>query len=141
MTIDFPADVRIYVDTNIWIYFLEGHPTFAPQVRALFTAADKSSAVLCTSEMTIAECLLKPARERDQKKIESYETLFSDGAIDILPMDGALARRAALAAGVLGLKLLDAIHYVSAREDGCSYFLTGDGRFKSSAELIVVNVQ
>ena len=140
MTIEFPADARIYVDTNIWIYFLEGHPSFAPKIRAFFLAANASSALLVTSEMTIAECLLKPARDGDEEKISAYEALFDGGNIEILPMDGALARRAALAGGALGLKLIDAIHYVSAREAGCRYFLTGDGRFKTGPELTVVGI-
>ena len=141
MTIEFRADSRIYVDTNIWIYFLEGHPTFAPKVRALFVAADTSSCLLSTSEMTIAECLVKPARDGDGRKIAAYDALFGNGAIEILPLDGALARRAAICSGALGLKLLDAIHYVSAREAECRYFLTADGRFKSGAEMTVIGIE
>lgn len=140
MTTEFPADARFYVDTNIWIYFLEGHPDFAPRVRALFLAAQSSRARLCTSEITLAECLLKPARQQDMKKIEAYETLFRDAAVEMLPLDGGLARRAALAGGALGLKLIDAIHYVSAREAGCRHFLTGDGRFKSTPSMTVVGL-
>lgn len=138
MTTEFPADARIYVDTNIWIYFLEGHPSFSPKVRALFVAANSAGALLCTSEITLAECLMKPARERDSKKIEAYETLFDAHGIEMLPLDGGLARRAALAGGALGLKLMDAIHYVSAREAACRYFLTGDGRFKSNTQMTVI---
>ena len=140
MTIDFPAQARIYVDSNIWIYFLEGHPAFAPEVRALFLAADKASARLLTSEIAIAECLIKPAKDRDQLKIAAYDTLFTRPVVEILPIDGALTRRAALAGGALGLKLVDAIHYVSALEAGCGYFLTGDSRFRSGPDLTVVGV-
>jgi predicted nucleic acid-binding protein len=138
--IEFPSEARIYIDTNIWIYFLEGHPTFASKVRALFTAASTSSSRLCTSEMAIAECLMKPARERDARKVAAYDTLFGDRAIEILPLDGALARRAALAGGALGLKLIDAIHFVSAREARCRYFLTGDSRFKSVTNMTVIGL-
>ena len=60
--------------------------------------------------------------------------------LPVLPLDGGLARRAALAGGALGLKLIDAIHYVSAREAGCRHFLTGDGRFKSTPSMTVVGL-
>lgn len=141
MTIDFEAGASIYVDANIWIYFLEGHPEFAPKVQAIFQAVEQAAATLHTSEIAIAECLMKPARQRNENQISAYETLFDDAAITILPIDGALARRAALAGGTLGLKLIDAIHYVSAREAGCRYFLTGDGRFRSEESLIVVGLE
>ncbi|MCB1447362.1 MAG: type II toxin-antitoxin system VapC family toxin [Rhizobiaceae bacterium] len=140
MTIEFQTDSRIYVDTNIWIYFVEGHPSFSPEVRALFLAAARSSARLTTNEITLAECLLKPVRDKDERKISAYETLFDQGTIEILPLDGGLARRAALAGGMLGLKLIDAIHHVSACEAGCRYFLTGDGRFRSGPDLTVIGI-
>ena len=140
MTIEFPANSKIYVDTNLWIYFLEDHPAFAPKVRALFLAADRASCLLCANEIALAECLIRPARERDERRIAAYHTLFDEGAIEMLPLDGDLARRAAIAAGSLGLKLIDAIHYVSAREAGCRFFLTLDARFKSSPGLTVIGL-
>lgn len=141
MTIEFPAEARIYVDTNIWIYFLEGHPAFAPKVQAIFLAARSADATLHTSEIAIAECLIKPARDGNEDQISAYDVLFGDADITILAIDGSLARRAALAAGALGLKLIDAMHYVSAREASCSHFLTADGRFKSGAGLTVIGLE
>jgi predicted nucleic acid-binding protein len=140
MTTVFPTEARIYVDTNIWIYFLEGQPTFAESVRKLLVAADDASATLCTSDIAVAECLLKPVRLQDERKIAAFEALFDKGEIELLPVDGALCRRAAYAGGALGLKLIDAIHYVSAREAGCQYFLTADTRFKSSATMAVIGL-
>lgn len=141
MTIEFPAGARIYVDANIWIYFLEGHPDFAPQVRAIFIAAASTETTLFTNEIAIAECLIKPAREKNDLQISAYDALFSDPSITILPVDGAIARHAALTGGELGLKLIDAMHHISAREAGCSYFFTGDGRFRSDEQLTVVGLE
>lgn len=138
--IELPRSARIYVDTNIWIYYLEANPVFWQKVVAILRQAQAMGATLVTSDLAIAECLVRPSRLNDTTAIELYERFFDQGEIEILPLDGALARRAALAGGALGLKLIDAIHYVSALEAGCRYILTGDGRFKSRGELAVIGI-
>jgi predicted nucleic acid-binding protein len=50
------------------------------------------------------------------------------------------SERAALVGASVGLKLLDAIHYVSARDAGCTHFLTADKVFKSSAGLHLIQL-
>lgn len=138
--IELKPAARIYVDTNIWIYYVEANPAFLPKVVAAFVKANDAQARLVTSELAIAECLLRPARQDDRTLVALYERFFAEGDIEIVGLDGALARRAALSGGPLGLKLIDAIHYLSAREGNCGYFLTGDGRFKSGAGMTVIGL-
>jgi predicted nucleic acid-binding protein len=137
---EFDSAARIYVDTNIWIYYLEAHPELWEAVDEIFAAADLAGATLFTSEITIAECLVKPARLGDEATVKLYQTFFDEGGVVLTRLDGALARRAAISSGPLGLKLIDSIHYVSAREAGCTHMLTRDGRFKSDGELTVIGV-
>jgi predicted nucleic acid-binding protein len=129
---------RIYVDTNIWIYFIEGHPDFAGPVHQLFLQAEAAGATLVTNEITMAECLYKPAKEANADALDAYERLFASGEIELMPLDGALARRAALTGGALGLKLIDAIHYLGALESGCDVFVTADAQFRSGPQMRVV---
>jgi predicted nucleic acid-binding protein len=139
--IEFAPSARIYVDTNIWIYYIEANPAFLPKVTTMLLKASDAGARLVTSELAIAECLIRPSRHDNQALIALYERFFAEGDVEIVGLDGTLARRAALAGGPLGLKLIDAVHFVSAREAGCSYFLTGDARFKSGTELTVVGME
>jgi predicted nucleic acid-binding protein len=134
---EFQPGSRIYVDSNIWIYFIEGNPDFAQAVRTLFQAADAAGARLATNEIAVAECLYKPSTEGNAPLLDIYERLFGSGEIDILLLDGTLAKQAALHGGQLGLKLIDAIHYLSALNHGCNWFITSDARFKSGPDMKV----
>ncbi len=51
---------RVYLDTNIFIYALEGYPTFRAVLTTLFAALDRGDLVAVTSELTLAEALVKP---------------------------------------------------------------------------------
>lgn len=132
---------RVYVDSNVFIYFIEKSEKFFVQVSSLFEHAEKVGARLMTSELTIAECIYKPAQDGDRKAVNAYEALFEQSDdIEIVALDGALAKRAALAGGLLGLKLIDAIHYVSALDAGCDFFITADAAFKSTPKMKVLRL-
>lgn len=55
-----PAGSRVYIDTNIWIYSLEGFAPLAPALTALFERIDAGDLAAVTSELTLAEVLVKP---------------------------------------------------------------------------------
>jgi predicted nucleic acid-binding protein len=60
--------------------------------------------------------------------------------LNILPVSGDLIIRAAEQGGQLGLKLLDAVQYVTALEAGCDVMVTADARFRSSRYIEVVGI-
>ena len=137
---EFERFTRIYVDTNIWIYYLEANEAFGQKVDAVLDRANDANATLVTSEIAVAECLVQPSRKKNAAAIALYEEFFDEGSVEITKLDGALARRAALASRELGLKLIDSIHYLSAREAGCAYLLTADTRFKSTDSITVIGL-
>jgi predicted nucleic acid-binding protein len=131
----------IYIDTNIFIYFVEATPKFFEKAKAIFARVEAVEARVVTNEVTIAECIYKPALDSNLDLIRIYKKLFASKAeITLLPLDGALAKRAALNGSKLGLKLVDAIHYLSALEAGCEVFVTKDHRFKSGPKMRVVHL-
>jgi predicted nucleic acid-binding protein len=132
------AGAAVYVDTNIFIYFIEATPGLYERAAAAFTQLAEKTARVVTSELTVAECLYLPARDANRELIAVYDRLFdTTGDVTLLSLTGILARRAAINGGAMGLKLMDAIHYQSALEAGCSHFLTADSRFKSGPSLRV----
>ncbi len=137
----FESGARIYIDSNIWVYFIEANPRFVEAVRQVFLAAQAAGARLVTSEIAIAECLYKPAKDGNATALAAYERLFGSGEIEFTPLDGALARRASLHGGALGLKLIDAMHYLSALESGCDVFVTADAQFRSGPQMRVLVVE
>lgn len=51
---------RIYLDTNIWIYALEGYPAFRAEITLLFERIQSGALMAITSELALAELLVKP---------------------------------------------------------------------------------
>ncbi len=131
----------VYVDTNIFVYFIESSPTFFQLAKRLFEHIDNVGARILTSEITLAECIYKPSKDNDLELVGIYESVFErSGEVELLPLDGAVAKRSAIVAGNLGLKLIDAIHYLSALESGCDYFVTSDASFKSGPTMAVIQI-
>jgi predicted nucleic acid-binding protein len=138
---DIEAASRVYVDTSIFVYFIEATPNFHPKAKALFERIDTMGASIWTSELTVAECMYKPAQDKNAALLAIYETLFEKtGGIELLALDGAVAKRAALRGGELGLRLIDAIHYLTALEQGCDIFVTSDKNFKSGPRMRVITM-
>jgi predicted nucleic acid-binding protein len=138
---EFDKGSLVYIDSNIFMYFIEGQPEFSSVVRAVFEKIAAAGAIIVTSELTLAECIFKPAREGDQELIALYQNLFRNNeAIETLPIGGAIVELAVLSGGTIGLKLLDAVHYISAMEAGCHFFVTGDSAFKSGPLMTVIAV-
>jgi predicted nucleic acid-binding protein len=141
MMIDVPQGSSVYVDSNVFIYFIEKVPGFFDASNTMFMALAQCDARIISSELSVAECLYLPSRDGHSRLVGVYEQFFAPaGDVTLLALTGAIARMASQAGGGLGLKLLDAIHYVSALQAGCTHFLTGDKAFKSSAELQVIKL-
>ena len=132
---------RVYVDSNIFIYFVELNTEYFEKAEEFFEHIDSVGARLFTNEYTLAECIYQPSREGNFSLVEKYELLFEkEDEVQLLNLDGAIAKRAAFVGGNLGLKLADAIHFVSALEAGCDFFVTADAAFKSGPAMKVLRL-
>jgi predicted nucleic acid-binding protein len=131
----------IYVDTNVFIYFIEATPPFFEAGKKLIDRVAETGARIFTSELTLAECVYKPSKDGDAALVRIYEEFFeTGGSIRQLPIDGALVKRAGLRGGALKLKLVDAIHFLSATEAKCDVFATADSQFRSSDAMRVLRI-
>ena len=136
---DLTSGNKVYVDSNMFIYQFENIVGFAERVALRFSEVAKQGGRLLTSELTVAECCYKPASDNNALLLSAYEEFFEQsGEVELVSLSGGVVKRAALVGASVGLKLLDAIHYVSALDVGCTYFLTGDKAFKSDPQLRVI---
>jgi predicted nucleic acid-binding protein len=72
---------------------------------------------------------------------QSYIELFYHlNLFTLIPVTSERMIRAAKTGAENGLKLIDALHYYTALETECEYFVTNDARFKSSPSLKVLNI-
>ena len=132
---------RIYFDTNLFIYAIEGVEPFAEKVRPLLQAADRGDVWVVTSLLTLAETLVMPLRKQDSELIATYRELFTDPppGLRVAQLDVVILENAArLRATTKSLRLPDAIHLATAESEQCDLFLTNDRRLKSTTVLPVV---
>ena len=77
---DLPAG-RVAVDTAVFIYLIEEHPTFLPVVAPLFKRADRGGGgALVTSALTLLEVLVTPYRAGNRSLADRYEALLTEAA-------------------------------------------------------------
>jgi predicted nucleic acid-binding protein len=137
----FAVGCKVYIDANMFIYQFERMDELSSRVTARLTEIGNQGGSLVTSELTVAECCYKPAGDGNATLLSVYEDFFEkSGEVELFALSGSIVKRAALTGGSLGLKLLDAIHYVTAVDANCTHFLTGDRAFKSGSGLRVVVV-
>jgi predicted nucleic acid-binding protein len=129
---------RIYLDTNIFIYALEGYPTFRAVLTTLFDALDRGKLVAVTSELTLAEALVKPLLDRHAERQAAYlQVLQPSTSLHMAPVSRDVLLAAARLRAETGLKLPDAIHAATAQFTGCDQFLTNDARVPALPGLVI----
>jgi predicted nucleic acid-binding protein len=132
-----PTGSRVYLDTNIWIYALEGFAPFVHPLTALFERVDAGELTSVTSELTLAEVLVKPFQAKQPDLQQIYmDTLQSGDSLTIVPLLRAtLIEAARLRAQYPALKLPDAVHAATALTSGAHLFVTNDARFRAIGAL------
>ena len=127
---------RVYLDANIWIYALEDVAEYSDSLVALFEAAEKGSLMIFTSELTLAEVLVRSIRENDMAKQTAYTEAITDtGNTTAVPVSRSILLEAAKVRSETRLKLPDAIHAASAIASNCTTFLTNDKQFRTVQDL------
>jgi predicted nucleic acid-binding protein len=83
--------IRVYIDANIVIYAVEGFAAHERVIRALLTAMDDGEITAVTSELTLAEVLVKPKRDVDERLVTAYRTFLEPtSALSLIPVDRAV---------------------------------------------------
>jgi predicted nucleic acid-binding protein len=67
---------RVYLDANIFIYAVEGFAAHAASIQALLAAMDAGEIIAVTSELTVAEVLVKPLKDQNQAVQQAYKTFL-----------------------------------------------------------------
>lgn len=131
---------RIYLDTNIIIYALEGYSEYISSLEQLFTAIDEGKMGAVTSELTLAESLVKPMSDDNIYLQNVYiQALQPSRGLLVVPINrGILIEAARLRVKSEPLNLPDAIHLATAQVHHCDTFLTNDKRLRSFPGFTVV---
>ena len=129
---------RIALDTNIFIYILNGDHRVKP-ILPLFTAASGYSVTLLTSVIAYTECAVLPYRQEYSSAITAVIELFQLPNLQVLPFDLRIADQAArLRANHPALRMPDAILLATALTSRAEAFLTNDAGLRSFKELPII---
>jgi predicted nucleic acid-binding protein len=119
---------RIFWDTNLFIYLLEGAAPHAARVRALLERMSERRDQLLTSMLTLGEVLVKPLALGNLELAERYERLLGGPGVSMLAFDPPAARIYAQLRRDKALKASDAIQLACAASARCDLFITSDDR-------------
>ena len=128
---------KIYLDSCIVIYVVEGHPLYASKIDAEINALQ--AAQICYSPLVRLECLVSPLQTKDQKTQQLYEQFWvSQHKLPLL--DDIFDLAAQLRADHKSLKTPDALHLATVLHYGCDEFWTNDDRLAKIAPQVARNI-
>lgn len=133
---------RVYMDTNVFIYFLELSDGYYEIVAPIIEACEAGKFIGYTGDVAVAETMIQPYREDNLSLVANFKAFFAtENFLSIQSHDAAIFDLAAQLRAKRGMKLIDALHYATALKAGCSFFLSNDASIKSDAimEVIAIN--
>jgi predicted nucleic acid-binding protein len=131
--------LSLYLDANVLIYAVEAIQPYATLLAPVFQKIDAGELSATTSELTLAEVLVKPLRDRQHQLRLVYEEMLSGtGTLHVVPIDRTILRQAASLRASSAMRLPDAVHAATALEHGCTAVLTNDARLNASGITTVL---
>ncbi len=118
---------RVFWDTNLFIYLIEGQGPRWQRVTRLASAMHERGDQLITSTLALGEVLVKPLRDRTPELAAQYEALLSTQA-SVVAFDLAAARIYAEIRRDSTIKSPDAIQLACAASARVDLFITNDTR-------------
>ena len=129
----------IFLDTAPIIYFIENHPQFSDIVEVFIEQLDQGNIQGIISPVTIAECLVNPLKNKDQKLQQDFvDFMLRQKSIRLKETDVNISIKAAQITANYNLKLPDALQVATAIIAGCDSFLTNDKKLSRISELQIL---
>ncbi len=136
------AGQRVYLDTNIFVYFLGQSPEFFEVAAFFIEAAESGKIIGYTGDAAVAETLVKPYQSDNIGLAASFKAFFAtDDFLSVQSHDADTFDLAAQLRGKRGMRFVDALHYATALKAGCKFFVTNDAGFKSDDAMEVVSIK
>ena len=121
---------RVFLDTNFFIYLLEGNGRANARAQYLARAFASRRDEILTSVMSVGEVLVQPLRMGNHALAQRYRQLFRRQGISVLPFIEPAAEAFARIRVRGSIKPPDAIQLATAGIAGCDLFLTNDNRLQ-----------
>ena len=136
------AGKSVYIDTNLFIYFLDQNTHFFPIASELLEAVEKGVFIAFTGDLTVAEALVKPYKTKDNFIIHQFKAFFNtENFLSVLSHNSEAFDLCSQIRAESNMKFADALHYATAIQAGCQFFITNDKGIRSNdlIEVILIN--
>ena len=136
------AGQRVYIDTNVFIYFLSRHPTWFDASARIINACAESRIFGFTGDAAIAEVMVGAYKHTDPNLAARFKQFFSQrNFLSIAAHDAQAFDSAAQLVAKGGVKFIDALHMATTVQNQCTYFVTNDKGIKSDALIKIVQLE
>ncbi len=136
------AGKRVYIDANIFIYFLDRHPTYFDVVAAFFKGCAAKEIIGVTGEAAIAEVMVFPYRKDEPALIARFKRFFAQkNFLMIASHDHSVFEATTMLVARKRLKFIDALHVATAIQTDCPFFITNDSALTTTEGLEVIQLK
>jgi predicted nucleic acid-binding protein len=128
---------RVHLDSMVVVYFVQQNPSYVPIIRPMFQLIGTQQLVGISSYVTLLEVLVHPFSLGHIGLAGRYRQLLAR-ALDLFPVDRAVAERGAEIRAKYKFRTPDAIQLATSLEHGADVFITNDLELKRFDELQVL---
>ena len=133
---------RIYIDANVFIYFLEKSPVYFPVVADLFSACAQHQVFAFAGDAAVAEVLVGIYRQDKPALTAQCKVFFGNPKLmTLVRHDAEVFDLAAFMVAKQGFKLIDALHLATAYKQGCKALVTNDQGMQSIDGVKVIHLR
>lgn len=130
----------IALDTQTFIYFLEGHPQYAQQIKKLFIKIAKGEVYAIISVISKLHMLYPLVTVNESSNTKKYEKLFYNlNNLKIKDISDDISVTALKMANKYKLGLAESVSLATAIHYKVDYFLTNNSNATRITEIHVVN--
>jgi predicted nucleic acid-binding protein len=124
------AQHRVYLDANVFVAAFEHIGAHSDHAWWIIRAIESGEIAAGTSEITLAEVLVKPFEVGATDLADGYERMIVSGSnFEVLPVRrDILVGAAALRVRRTSTRLPDAVHIATAQALSCRFFISDDRR-------------
>ncbi|MEZ5536279.1 MAG: type II toxin-antitoxin system VapC family toxin [Thiolinea sp.] len=131
----------VYIDTNIFIYFLDGQEPFLSIVYPFLESLLNGEIIGYTGDAVVAETMVQPYKLGNLAMIERFKAFFAqDDFLTVLNHDANAFDLAAQLSGTQKMKLVDSLHMATALQAGCDFLITHQKGIKLADGIKVVQL-
>lgn len=135
------AGGRVYIDANVFIYAVQGFKKYAKLCSEILQSIEDMKIQALTSELTLAEVLVKPLQQEKPDVAAIYQDLIqSQFSLEVVPISRDILLAAAKHRANTGCRLPDAIHIATAKVKTSAFLFTADKSMKAPVPLRVVTL-